>query len=71
MLLLFIQDHLAKVLINVKEKLKEAQTRVAESVRIAEDSLVEKDAALLREKHALSKIMSVAAVGECDRKQSQ
>lgn len=50
------RDHLAKVLVNVKEKLKEAQTRVAESVRIAEDSLVEKDAALLREKHALNEV---------------
>lgn len=55
MLIIFFQDHLAKILHSVKEKLKEAQGRVTESVRIAEDSLVEKDAALLREKHALSK----------------
>ena len=57
----FIKDRLAKILINVKEKLKEAQTKVAESVRIAEDSLVEKDAALLREKHTQSKIMLLTA----------
>lgn len=49
---------MAKILHSVKEKLKEAQCRVTESVRIAEDSLVEKDAALLREKHALSKPVS-------------
>lgn len=57
---------MAKILLNVKEKLKDAQTRVAESVRIAEDSLVEKDAALLREKHALSKVISHRA-DEYDR----
>lgn len=45
---------MTKVLSNVKEKLNDAQKRVADSLRIAEDSLVEKDAALLREKHALS-----------------
>ncbi|KAG0706855.1 Sodium channel and clathrin linker 1 [Chionoecetes opilio] len=50
------RDHLAKILRNVKDKLKEGQTRVAESVRIAEDSIVEKDAALLREKHALNEV---------------
>lgn len=52
---ILFQDQLAKILSDVKERLKEAQCRVAESMRIAEDSLVEKDAALLREKHALSK----------------
>ncbi|KAG7167581.1 Sodium channel and clathrin linker 1-like [Homarus americanus] len=50
------KDHLSKILLNVKDKLKEAQKRVAESVRIAEDALVEKDAALLREKHALNEV---------------
>ncbi|KAK8748926.1 hypothetical protein OTU49_015595 [Cherax quadricarinatus] len=50
------KDNLAKILINVKDKLKEAQKRVAESVRIAEDALVEKDAALLREKHVMNEV---------------
>ncbi|KAK7071179.1 hypothetical protein SK128_027739 [Halocaridina rubra] len=50
------KDHLSKVVMTVNEKLKEAKTRVSESVRIAEDALVEKDAALLREKHALNEV---------------
>ncbi|ROT67751.1 putative sodium channel and clathrin linker 1 isoform X3 [Penaeus vannamei] len=50
------KDQMTKVLSNVKEKLNDAQKRVADSLRIAEDSLVEKDAALLREKHALNEV---------------
>ncbi|XP_069190714.1 sodium channel and clathrin linker 1-like [Procambarus clarkii] len=50
------KDNLTNILMNVKCKLKEAQTRVAESVRIAEDALLEKDAALLREKHAMNEV---------------
>ncbi|XP_068213103.1 sodium channel and clathrin linker 1-like [Palaemon carinicauda] len=50
------KDYLSKVLGTVNDRLEDAKQRVAESVQIAEDSLVEKDAALLREKHALDEV---------------
>ncbi|XP_064093734.1 myosin-11-like [Macrobrachium nipponense] len=50
------KDYLTKVLGTVNERLEDAKQRVSESVHIAEDALVEKDAALLREKHALDEV---------------
>ncbi|XP_066952475.1 sodium channel and clathrin linker 1-like [Macrobrachium rosenbergii] len=50
------KDYLTKVLGTVNDRLEDAKQRVSESVRIAEDALVEKDAALLREKHALDEV---------------
>ena len=40
----------------MNDRLEDAKLRVSESIHIAENALVEKDAALLREKHALNEV---------------
>ncbi|XP_076040795.1 uncharacterized protein LOC143025217 [Oratosquilla oratoria] len=47
---------LNSVVIALQEKLKEAEIYMMDSIRVAEDAVAEKDAALLREKHAQNEI---------------
>ncbi|KAK4319742.1 hypothetical protein Pmani_009397 [Petrolisthes manimaculis] len=69
------KEHLEGVLHKVRSRLQESHTRVAQSVRTAEDSLREKDAALLREKHIREEVRRLEAtlgsVGEEAGKRAQ
>ncbi|CAL4089489.1 unnamed protein product, partial [Meganyctiphanes norvegica] len=50
------KSELTKILSSVKGRLEEAELRVHDSVKLTEAAVMEKDAALLREKHTLTEV---------------